>query len=82
MKTDDPQRLAVRLRPVFKRQGVLRAILFGALAQGEPSRRSDLDLIVVKETDARFLNRYDEILQDITEAASGYDVDLLNLHAD
>ena len=77
MTTDGPQRLATQLRPIFKKHGVLRAVLFGSLARGEASRHSDLDLIVVKETDARFLDRYDEILRDITEAVSGYDVDLL-----
>ena len=37
--------------------GVQKAILFGSLARGEVTPFSDLDLIIVQETDARFLDR-------------------------
>jgi predicted nucleotidyltransferase len=36
---------------------VQKAILFGSLARGEVTPFSDLDLIIVQETDARFLDR-------------------------
>ena len=37
--------------------GVQKAILFGSLARDEVTPFSDLDLIIVQETDARFLDR-------------------------
>jgi len=54
--------IARRLRPIFEQLLVQRAIVFGSLARGEATRRSDLDLIVVMDTDKRFLDRYDDLL--------------------
>lgn len=76
-KQDWLDELASRLRPIFEEHGVLRAILFGSLARGEASRRSDLDLILIQETDKRFLDRYDELLREIVQAVPGRDVDVL-----
>jgi predicted nucleotidyltransferase len=69
--------LASRLRPLFEKYGVLRAIVFGSLARGEDTRRSDLDLLIVQETDKPFLDRYDRLLKEIVQAVPGRDVDLL-----
>jgi predicted nucleotidyltransferase len=77
MTTADLQQLSALLHPIFRKHGVLKAIVFGSVARGESSRQSDLDLIVIKETQARFLDRYDEILHDITKAVQRFDVDLL-----
>ena len=60
----------------------MKALVFGSVARGEPSRRSDLDLIIVQETDKRFLDRYDGIFADIMSAVPGRDVDLLIYTAD
>jgi predicted nucleotidyltransferase len=69
--------LADRLRPLFLKKGILRAVVFGSLATGGGTRRSDLDLIIVLSTDKRFLDRYDDLLPEISLAVSGRDVDLL-----
>lgn len=69
--------ISEKLRPVFERYGIVRAIVFGSLARGEPSRRSDLDLFVVQDTDKRFLDRYDGLLNDVTDVITDRDVDLL-----
>jgi len=69
--------LASLLRPVFRKYGVVRGIVFGSFARGEESRHSDLDLLVVQLTDKRFLDRYDGILAEVTNAVPGRDVDLL-----
>jgi len=69
--------LAIRLYPTFEKYRVLRAIVFGSLARGEGSRRSDVDLIIIQHTQKPFLDRYDGILSEITQAVSGRDVDLL-----
>ncbi len=66
-----------RLRPILRRRGIRRAIVFGSLARGEATRRSDLDLILVWETERRFLDRYDELLAEIARAVPERDVDAL-----
>jgi predicted nucleotidyltransferase len=77
MSESEIQELTRRLHPVFKKYGVLRAILFGSLARGDASRRSDIDLIAVQDTDRRFLDRYEGFLREVVEASPGRDVDLL-----
>jgi len=69
--------IAARLRPIFDQQNITRAIVFGSLARGEASRRSDLDLIVVMDTAQRFLDRYDALLAPLARAAPERAVDLL-----
>jgi predicted nucleotidyltransferase len=70
-------RLKSRLHAVFARHNILRAFVFGSVARGEASRHSDLDLIVVQETEKRFLDRYEGLLREIVEVVPGRDVDLL-----
>lgn len=43
-------------------------LLFGSLARGDAREHSDIDLIVVKETEKRFLDRLDEFYNDAREA--------------
>lgn len=40
-----------------------KVILFGSLARGEAHGLSDIDLIVIKETQKRFLERISEVLE-------------------
>lgn len=44
---------------------VEKIILFGSFAKGKINKKSDLDLIIVKETDKKFLDRLDEIYSHI-----------------
>ena len=46
--------LVSRLHPVFEKHHILKAIVFGSLARGDSSRHSDLDLIVIQQTDKRY----------------------------
>jgi hypothetical protein len=71
------QEIQDRLVQVFQRYGIEKAILFGSYARGEPSRHSDVDLILVKRTKKRFLDRYDGLLQDLCAALPGLAVDAL-----
>lgn len=71
------EEIADQLRPIFQRHHIRRAIVFGSLARGEASRRSDLDLIVVQETTERFVERYTDLLPAIVTAMPHRDVDLL-----
>ncbi len=66
-----------RLLPVLKKHGAAKAIVFGSVARGEPSPRSDVDLIVIKETDKRFLDRYDGVFAELSQALDGPALDLL-----
>lgn len=45
---------------------VRRVILFGSLAAGEAGSRSDLDLVIVQNTDKRFMDRLDEFYRLLT----------------
>lgn len=50
-----------RVLPILVSRGVRRVILFGSLADGRVRSTSDVDLIIVEETEARFLDRLDEL---------------------
>jgi predicted nucleotidyltransferase len=47
--------IARRLRPFLQGRNVLKAIVFGSYARGTNTRRSDLDLALIVETNSRFL---------------------------
>jgi len=47
---------------------VRKVLLFGSLARGDAHDHSDIDLIVVKDTTMRFLDRLDEFYDDAREA--------------
>ena len=40
-----------------------RILLFGSLASGQVSEWSDIDLVIIKETDRKFLDRTREVMQ-------------------
>jgi predicted nucleotidyltransferase len=69
--------LRERLLPVLRRSRVQKAIVFGSFARGEASRHSDLDLILVQQTDRRFLDRYDGLLCELSRAVPERDLDVL-----
>ncbi|MGA9099997.1 MAG: nucleotidyltransferase domain-containing protein [Methanotrichaceae archaeon] len=56
------------LNKLRKDPSVRLVLLFGSLARGDASENSDIDLIVVKETEKRFLDRLDEFYDDAREA--------------
>ena len=70
------ERLKKKLRPIFKKNSVIKAVLFGSWARGTQSRKSDLDFIIVYNTRKRFLDRYDDFME-IYDALKGKAVDLL-----
>ncbi len=47
-----------------KDMSVKLILLFGSMARGDIRSASDIDLIVVKETDKKFLDRLDEFYKD------------------
>jgi len=62
------ENVRARLTPVLRRHGILKAVVFGSVARGEPSPHSDVDLILVQRTAKRFLDRYEGILFELNEA--------------
>jgi uncharacterized protein len=65
------------LTPVLRRYGILKAVVFGSVARGEPSPHSDVDLILVQRTEKRFLDRYEGILAEVNRAIPHRAVDAL-----
>ena len=59
-----------------KDPSVIRVLAFGSFATGTSTRRSDLDLVVVKETQERFMDRLTRNYLDL-DSAVGVPVDLL-----
>ena len=79
MKKKNPTNLghiAKLLRPVFEKNGVEKALIFGSYSRQMESRRSDIDLMIIVETDKRFFDRYDDF-DDIYENIRGADIDML-----
>ncbi|HIY31675.1 MAG TPA: nucleotidyltransferase domain-containing protein [Candidatus Evtepia faecavium] len=63
------------LAPVFARYGVSRAVLFGSLAKGTATAKSDLDLLVA--SNLRGL-RFVDFMEAVRQAA-GRPVDVLDV---
>lgn len=67
--------LSNRLTPVFARHQVRKAVLFGSVAKGTSTARSDIDLLV--DSGLKGL-RFVGLLEDVQNAA-GMEVDLLDV---
>jgi len=53
------EKISKQLAPIFFKKNVERAIVFGALARGSETRISDLDLLIIMNTNKRFFDRFD-----------------------
>ena len=53
-------RLKQALLPVFKNSSAQKVVLFGSMARGSQTKKSDLDLMIVAKTDKRFFERYEQ----------------------
>lgn len=67
---DELQRCLSVLRTNYQPQKVL---LFGSMADGNTGEWSDLDLVIIKETNQRFLDRIKEVIQ-ILQPRIGMDI--------
>lgn len=70
------EKITERLTPIFMKNNVEKAILFGSSARGTQTRKSDLDLVIVLKTDKRFFDRYDDF-EEIHNVVKGFSVDML-----
>ena len=76
MESNDFEKLKTLLEPVFKRNRVSRVLLFGSGARDTETRKSDLDLFIVMDTDKRFFDRYD-YFDEIHDLINDRGVDML-----
>jgi uncharacterized protein len=65
-----------QLTPILRELRVEKTILFGSIARGSKSRKSDVDLLVVWETEERFFGRYRHF-EEIYAKMRGRSVDML-----
>jgi len=49
-----------------------KIILFGSYAYGKPDEESDIDLLIIKETDKSFFNRLFEVRKIASDTRRGY----------
>ncbi|WP_332237936.1 nucleotidyltransferase family protein [Sporolactobacillus sp. KGMB 08714] len=67
MQTQHIEEIKEKLRPIFEREPVYRAVLFGSYARGEETEQSDVDLVIDSHGHLVNINFYG-LLEDITEA--------------
>jgi predicted nucleotidyltransferase len=51
--------ISKKLAPLKKNKAIRKVILFGSYARGDVSRKSDMDLVVIMDTNKRFFDRYE-----------------------
>jgi predicted nucleotidyltransferase len=69
--------IQILLNPIFQKYGIQKSILFGSFARGTQSRKSDIDLILIQDTDKRYFDRFDGILSELQKKIRGRDVEVL-----
>ena len=64
------------LLPVFKQTNTEKVYLFGSLARGTQTRKSDIDLMIICQTNKRFFDRFEDY-EKIHKILSDRSVDML-----
>jgi uncharacterized protein len=75
--TESLDQITLAIAPICQKYAIIKAIIFGSFAAGDVSKRSDLDLMLIMETDKRFLDRYNGIYKEISDVIKHRAVDLL-----
>ena len=73
---DKINQIKKKLTPVFAKNGVIKAIVFGSMAKETHSRRSDLDLMIILNTEKRFFDRY-EMFDEVHDIVGDRAVEML-----
>lgn len=76
MKATDIGYIADLLRPVLEQKGVEKALIFGSYSRHMETRKSDIDLMIIVDTEKRFFDRYDDFT-GIYDRLRGTDIDIL-----
>ncbi len=61
---------------VFRKYGIRKAILFGSFARGRQTRKSDIDLILIQDTDKRYFDRFEGILLELYQNLRSRDIEV------
>lgn len=77
MKPSTLEEIISAIVDVAKQIHARRAILFGSFARGTSTRRSDVDVVFVQETDERFVQRPTEALRLLYQKIRGRAIDVL-----
>jgi len=64
-RIEELQRELDRIINKIDRTDIQKIILFGSLTKGQSGLTSDIDLIIVKKTKERFLDRLDSVYKEI-----------------
>ena len=65
------------LKGVFRKYHIHKAIVFGSYAKGGYTPKSDLDMVLIKNTSLAFFARYKGIYEAIYEKLKNIEIDLL-----
>jgi len=76
-QTEQIAELRARLTPILKRYQITQAIVFGSFARGDVSPHSDIDLILIQQTQQRFWERYTGVLEELNRCIPERAVDVL-----
>jgi predicted nucleotidyltransferase len=76
MEKSDVRKIKEMLSPVFLENKIKKAVLFGSFSKRSQTRKSDLDLMIITETDKRFFDRYEQF-DKIHEIINDRAVDML-----
>ncbi|MFO7462073.1 MAG: nucleotidyltransferase domain-containing protein [Desulfatiglandales bacterium] len=76
VESNELNEIRIQLAPTLRKLGVGKAILFGSTSRGAGSRRSDIDLLLIVDTEERFFDRYRHF-EDIHANLKGRSVDML-----
>ena len=63
------ERIGALLREHYEPEQI---ILFGSYAYGQPDEESDIDLLIIKQTDKPFFQRLAELRSIVSETRRGY----------
>lgn len=64
-RREELQRELERIINKIDKMSIQKIILFGSLVKGQVGLTSDLDLIIIKDTEQRFLDRLESIYKEI-----------------
>ncbi len=72
----DIQEIALKVRPIFEKYGIKKAILFGSIARGRQSRKSDVDLLLIQQTEKTYFERFEGLLGELYKVIRGRDIEV------
>jgi predicted nucleotidyltransferase len=75
-KVSSLEEIKKAVAPVLKKGGAQKAIVFGSYARGDADEYSDLDIIIIKDTEAHFFDRHKDF-RDIWDASPVKGIDML-----